>query len=656
MNKTGTRPARAAARENHAERGRIPSLKDSAGRPIISLIALFLLPALQSCAPAGEIAEKVPGGICERTYVRDISMDLDLGIYEAEAEEPGDSVLKASPLYGTVRKTGSGFSYSPDCRGKACLTKLRYPYDSFLVYRSDRTCSEYHAWYYPDPLRFNEWQLTDYGVFEFTRTPPKRGTDINAAGAYIKGYTGSGETIALADSGGTEAGHPDLKENILDSCSDHSMPGDSHGTETAGIIAGVHGNGTGMSGAAFGSKLCAMTAGSLPPEEMLRRAAALPEKPSVMVAPYVNSGIRADVSKAEQLMRDPSARRIIAVEPAGNGYRAGLEKSCPRDADCVYPEKSTLILLPNEISAASVNSEGRHPAYSSTGGHIWVSAPGGEYLGFNTPSIVTADLSGCERGLSVHGEIDPFMKNRARRFENGEDPLNLKCDYTASMNGTSAAAALTGAAAAIVNEAYKKANGGADAGPERIRYILARTARQLSGNGDFLAAPHEAVKASPVPGTGLVFRKETGFGLIDLGSAVTLAENCGSDPVCEKAGPAVRHELAHSGIERSGQDLVFRFSVPEDLRELLTDRIYLLIRFREKGSLAGTSINAGFTGESRVIKDSPTAVIWDPSSDGVMPAVISSEYLKHPGNEFRVRLGSFSGAEPEVSVFLDTVY
>ena len=654
MNKTGTRPARAAAREKHAERGRIPSLKDSAGRPIISLIALFLLPALQSCATAREIHEKVPGGICERTYVRDISMDLDLGIYEAEAEEPGDSVLKASPLYGTVRKTGSGFSYSPDCRGSSCLTKLRYPYDSFLVYRGDRTCTEYHAWYYPDPLRFNEWQLTDYGVFEFTRTPPKRGTDINASGAYIKGYTGSGETIALADSGGTEAGHPDLKENILDSCSDHSMPGDSHGTETAGIIAGVHGNGTGMSGAAFGSKLCAMTAGSLPPEEMLRRAAALPEKPSVMVATYVNSGIRADVSKAGSLLGNSDVRRILAVEPAGNGYRAGLEKSCPRDADCVYPGKSTLLLLPNEISAASVNSEGRHPAYSSTGEHIWVSAPGGEYLGFNTPSIVTADLSGCERGLSVHGEIDPFMKNRARRFENGEDPLNKSCDYTASMNGTSAAAALTGAAAAIINEAYKKASGGADAGPGRLRYILARTARQLSGNGDFLSAPYGGT--SSAAGAGLTFRKETGFGLIDLGSAVTLAENCGSDPVCAKAGPAVRHELTLSGTERSGQDLVFRFSIPQDLRELITDRIYILIRFSEKASLIGTSVSAGFTGTSHIIKAAPTAVIWDPSSDGTMPAVISSEYLKHPGNEFRVRLGSFSGAEPEVSVFLDTVY
>lgn len=245
------------------------------------------------------------------------------------------------------------------------------------------------------------------------------------------------------------------------------------------------------------------------------------------------------------------------------------------------------------------------------------------------------------------------MKNRARRFENGEDPLNLSCDYTASMNGTSAAAALTGASAAIVNEAYKKANGGAEAGPERLRYILARTARQLSGNGDFLSPPHEGGSAA---GAGLAFRKETGFGLIDLGSAVKLAESCGSDPVCAKAGPAVRHELALSGTERSGEELVFKFSVPEDLRALLTDRIYILIRFREKGSLAGTSINAGFTGESRVIKDSPTAVIWDPSSDGVMPAVISSEYLKHPGNEFRVRLGSFSGAEPEVSVFLDTVY
>ncbi len=653
MNETGIRPAQAAVTEPCATSGHITSFNGAVRLTIISLIGAFMLLSLQSCASTGEIAEKTPGGICEKTYVRNISMDLDLGIYEAETEDPDGSVLKASPLYGTVRKTGSGFSYSPDCRGASCLKKLIYPYDSFLVYRPDRTCSEYHAWYYPDPLRFNEWQLTNYGVFEFTRTPPKRGTDINAAGAYIKGYTGSGEIIALADSGGTETGHSDLKDNILASCSDRSAPGDSHGTETAGIIAGVHGNGTGISGAAFGAKLCALTSGSLPPEEMLRRAAALPEKPSVMVATYVNSGIRADASKAEQLMRDPAARRILTVEPAGNGYRAGLEKSCPRDTDCVYPEKSTLILLPNAVSAASVNSEGRHPAYSSTGEHIWVSAPGGEYLGFNTPSIVTADLSGCERGLSVHGEIDPFMKNRARRFENGEDPLNLSCDYTASMNGTSAAAALTGASAAIVNEAYKKANGGAEAGPERLRYILARTARQLSGNGDFLSPPHEGGSAA---GAGLAFRKETGFGLIDLGSAVKLAESCGSDPVCAKAGPAVRHELALSGTERSGEELVFKFSVPEDLRALLTDRIYILIRFREKGSLAGTSVSAGFTGESHVIKAAPTAVIWDPSSDGTMPAVISSDYLKHPGNELSVRLIGFSGAEPDVTVFLDTVY
>ena len=96
--------------------------------------------------------------------------------------------------------------------------------------------------------------------------------------------------------------------------------------------------------------------------------------------------------------------------------------------------------------------------------------------------------------------------------------------------------------------------------------------------------------------------------------------------------------------------------MPEDLRALLTDRIYLLIRFREKGSLAGTSVSAVFTGESHVIKAAPTAVIWDPSSDGTMPAVISSDYLKHPRNELSVRLIGFSGAEPDVTVFLDTVY
>ena len=67
-------------------------------------------------------------------------------------------------------------------------------------------------------------------------------------------------------------------------------------------------------------------------------------------------------------------------------------------------------------------------------------------------------------------------------------------------------------------------------------------------------------------------------------------------------------------------------------------------------------MSAGFTGTSHIIKAAPTAVIWDPSSDGTMPAVISSDYLKHPGSEFSVRLSSFSGTDPSVRIFLDTIF
>lgn len=98
MNETGIRPAQAAVTEPCATSGHITSFNGAVRLTIISLIGAFMLLSLQSCASTGEIAEKTPGGICEKTYVRNISMDLDLGIYEAETEDPDGSVLKASPL------------------------------------------------------------------------------------------------------------------------------------------------------------------------------------------------------------------------------------------------------------------------------------------------------------------------------------------------------------------------------------------------------------------------------------------------------------------------------------------------------------------------------------------------------------------------------
>ena len=73
--------------------------------------------------------------------------------------------------------------------------------------------------------------------------------NINASTMYVGGYSGSGVTVAVIDTG-VDIDHPDLVNNIatggydyVDNDSDASPSGQgaamSHGTHVAGIIAGI---------------------------------------------------------------------------------------------------------------------------------------------------------------------------------------------------------------------------------------------------------------------------------------------------------------------------------------------------------------------------------------------------------------------------------
>ncbi len=95
-------------------------------------------------------------------------------------------------------------------------------------------------------------------------------SNIKASDIYLDGYSGSGVTVAVIDTG-VDLDHPDLVANIasggydfIDNDADANPDGQgafmSHGTHVAGIIAGVK-NDVGMHGVAYSAKILALRAG-----------------------------------------------------------------------------------------------------------------------------------------------------------------------------------------------------------------------------------------------------------------------------------------------------------------------------------------------------------------------------------------------------------
>ncbi|SMN15404.1 Protease precursor [uncultured Candidatus Thioglobus sp.] len=96
-------------------------------------------------------------------------------------------------------------------------------------------------------------------------------SNIKASDIYSDGYSGSGVTVAVIDTG-VDVDHPDLAANIasggydyVDNDADANPNGQgasmSHGTHVAGIIAGVK-NDIGMHGVAYSAKILALRAGN----------------------------------------------------------------------------------------------------------------------------------------------------------------------------------------------------------------------------------------------------------------------------------------------------------------------------------------------------------------------------------------------------------
>jgi subtilisin family serine protease len=217
----------------------------------------------------------------------------------------------------------------------------------------------------PDPLVPEQWNLPMVGLPDAWRTSQ-----------------GAGVIVAVVDSG-VDANHPDLTDRVrgrldLTPGPDPLPEQTDHGTRVASLIAG-NANGSGMTGVAPQAQILAVDA---------LDATGIGDSATVAqgIVQAVDAGARVINLSLGGPDPDPVldsacayafSRGVVLVAAGGNSYNAGNRVQ--------YPAAS-----PNVIAVASVDATGTPSAFSNTGPHIDLAAPGQEVL-------AAAPLGGFDR-------------------------------------------------------------------------------------------------------------------------------------------------------------------------------------------------------------------------------------------------------------------
>lgn len=262
---------------------------------------------------------------------------------------------------------------------------------------------------------------------------------------------------------------------------------------------------------------------------------------------------------------------------------------------------------PYAYVVAAAHNTGRASSYSSSGSVNWITGFGGEY-GTTQAAIISTDDSGCNAGLHNAANIGLFesrftivadaFKAVANLF--GKSPKDPNCNYTGTMNGTSAAAPSVSGVVALMLEANPKLNW------QDVGFILAKTARKIDPD---VATGSRAVSftasGATGPGSALVldkpwqtnsagfnFQNRYGFGLVDAAAATRLARDF-KPPAGRRAlalaatvnpGSTTTQELA--GGKYSSTSAVVSFAQPD----ALSGQMHLEI---ELGNATSSPVNPG---------------------------------------------------------------
>jgi len=425
-----------------------------------------------------------------------------------------------------------------------------------------------------DPLYPQQWHLKNTGQSAFSSEGGVAGIDLNVESLFNAGDRGHGVKVLVLDDG-LDIRHPDLAANVDPArlrnfnadAADAADPtprvaDDAHGTAVSGIIAAAAQNDIGGRGIA---PLASLGAGNLldcgawcqdnQTQAVIEAYGGAPFSADSWV---INASYGSDLTAPDAADIDIEAapianfvnlrggKGIVMVKSAGNafgrfsvtgpdGKPADSGQCGPANAHQLSCQNTAFDLestMPQVVTVGAVNARGVKSSYSTAGASLLVAGLGGEYGAANPPAPATAgpalistDLGGCDRGYSRAGRDEWLYANdfdKPGSDTNGK--WNPQCDYTAAMNGTSAAApTVTGVVALMLA-------GNPDLSWRDLRLILAKTARKIDAGrapvtltlagGDYVAQDGWIQN-----GAGLWFHNWYGYGLVDAAAAVTMAKN-----------------------------------------------------------------------------------------------------------------------------------
>jgi len=462
--------------------------------------------------------------------------------------------IKTSPQFGAASITpGTGvFKYTIPGYAPAAS-------DAFAVTVSNgraQSTAQVNVQLASDPLLKNQWHIQNVGQDAFSSTLPLAGNDMNVAGAWFAGYSGKDIKVGIADSG-LEAAHEDLAANVdlgnshnfLTGLNDPSRaasdPGFDHGTAVAGIIGAVAFNGKGGRGVAYSARLRGYNFLAPGAFSLANMATSLGSAPISADNDLFNasfgatahalptfSGAYQSIANTSLTLRSGLGAAI--VNAAGNDFRdweyspgTGFCNAANHyGVSCGDPANDERRGGYVPIIVGAIDADGKHSSYSNTGSSLWISAPGGEF-GLNSsyttgsnfaPAIVTTNRTGCANTLNSSA-VNPLDSK-------GANPLAPNCQYTATMNGTSAATPNAGGVVAIMLEAN------ANLSVRDLKYILAKTAKKVDATFPGVSSTAIISGSTIVLEQGWVtnsagwsFSNRYGFGAVDAATAVAMAKS-----------------------------------------------------------------------------------------------------------------------------------
>lgn len=388
-----------------------------------------------------------------------------------------------------------------------------------------------------DPLFNQQWHIKNTAQTGYSDNGGTAGADINLIN--YNSYTGAGVLVAISDNG-VEVNHEDLRANAVGSLHrdyNKSSPylgdptpdsgGSAHGTAVTGIVQARANNGLGGRGIAPNAQFAGFkfVGAPLTTAKYIDQANGIFDIYNYSYGDYSCSFSGVPSSLISQLeygvITLRSGKGAIYVKASGNEYYSPL-------SDCYSNLQNNPYYLGNAaleedhsypfyVLVGALNAKGKSAFYSTPGSPLWVSAPGGEF-GTTSPAVVTTDLSGCNEGNSQSSANE-------NNFEKGSSE-NSNCNYTSTMNGTSAASPMvTGVVALMLAE-------NPNLSWRDVKYILASTADPVDINMGNTSHPtgnnlsgHTYLQGWITNAAGFKFHNWYGFGSVNAESAITMAKN-----------------------------------------------------------------------------------------------------------------------------------